>query len=541
MTGYPLRVGESIIPLFISIPARKREGQDEPARPLRWIDTQSPAIRARFRDLAYYIAQHASYDNETTVPSRSKGKNVDRILPAGYKPLQVLVQPERGLYRESGVLVDNDDALCFYDMDVLPFTRNIDVYQRLRVLMDQGRAFVWMNAILRPKAAFWVRTRASKEEPKAMLNRIHQEIFQGDPECAPALGPSDMWKCFVHSAEILEGMRVFFDEVYRKHVQIIHDAAQEREKARQLQRCADLSEAVAKRADPMVFPEDPLVEAPEETPAQEQIPIGQALSGIAAYVGARGLAPPFTDEFNAYLNREYAPRLDHGLKRPLYEEPLPRCFFGRKSSQLQEIALRLALSMPWGLVGDGVGIPSTLVQKLAHQIYPESFGLSFDVAGNLDASGASKAIRQLVMRGVLEVADHAFRPGGFSKTYRAVHPELISLAQARCTELGFSPRTVDDVDRRWEELTGQALADTPIDGTRDQVVYRLTNLCPTYEVFEEAALRFPGMRQREDRVRFLPTQWEAHVERDRRRAQPTTALQGDGEALEDNPLEMPPG
>lgn len=79
------------------------------------------------------------------------------------------------------------------------------------------------------------------------------------------------------------------------------------------------------------------------------------------------------------------------------------------------------------------------------------------------------------------------------------------------------------MDQRWEALTGSALADTPIDGIRDQVIYRLTNLCPSYKVFEEAALRIPGMQAFGDRIRFLPTQWEAHVKRDQKKALATHA------------------
>jgi hypothetical protein len=525
MACFPLRVGESIIPLFIAIPM-KRSVTGEPTRPHRWIDTQSPVIQKRFCDLAYFIEQGADYNSSTSVPYRVKGKQGRRSLPEGYKPLQVLVQPECGLYRENGHYRANADVLCFYDMDILPFARNLEAYERLKRLMDEGRAFVWMNAIRSPKAAFWVRKEDVRESPQAMLTRIHQEIFLGDPECAPALGPSDMWKTFIHSAQILDGMRVFFEEAYRKHVQAIHDAAMERGCAIQDQHRLILMETLAYRNAQEVDPNQQIAAVPVETPPL--IPDQpKPRSGIEAYLADLGEwdpHAPFPDGFNAYLGREFAPRLDHGLQRPLYEEPLPASLFGRKASRLQELALRLALSMSGCLLKGGVGIPSTLVQKLAHQFYPDDFQLAFDESGKLDASGASKAIRQLVKREVLEVTDHSFRPGGMSKRYRAVHPDLIALAQQRSPGKLFSERTVDDVDQRWEEVTGHALAETVIDGTRDQVIYRLTNLCPTYKVFEEAALRIPGMQQRADRVRFLPTQWEAHQERDQRKAQALTSL-----------------
>lgn len=439
MACYPLRVGESIISLFISIPM-KRSVTGEPTRPLRWIDTQNPVIQKRFLDLAYFIDQSASYNTSTSVPYRAKGKQGTRSLSEGYKPLQVLVQPERGLYRENGSLKPNEDALCFYDMDSLPFPRNDEAYTRLRVLMDDGRAFVWMNAVRSPKAAFWVRTIGAEETPQAMLTRIHQEIFQGDPACAPALGPSDMWKTFIHSAEVLEGMRVFFEKAYRQHVQAIHDAALKLMRAWEEQHQREIAETCATREGKPVHLDQPGAIIHEEpvSPARNPSP---PPSGVEAYLkdlGVWDLAGPFPDEFDTYQDREFAPRLDHGLQRPLYEEPLPQSLFGRKASRLQELALRLALSMPGALLKGGVGLPSTLVQKLAHQFYPEEFQLSFDRSGHLDASGASKAIRQLVNRGILEVTDHSFRPGVMSKRYRAIHPDLLALAEQQNPGQRFS-------------------------------------------------------------------------------------------------------
>jgi hypothetical protein len=519
MASFPLRVGESIIPLSLAIPRRRSADGVTSIRPVRWIDAHSPVIQRRFRDLSYFIDQQASYDTATTVPTRAKGKaGAVRRLPEGYKPLQVLVQPECGLYREDGTFIPNDDALCFYDMDRLPMERLFEAYERLRGLQDQGRAFVWMNAIHRPKAAFWVRLKGSMESHQAMLLRIHQEVFQGDPACAPALGPSDMWKSFIHSVEVLEGMRLFFAEAYRRHVQIIHDAARSRERTWQEQRQTELDAAL--NLDP-----EQVIHANEQANAEQhqasiELPSPQD-SWISDLLGGWKPGTPIPDAFGTYLDQEFAPRLEHGIRLPLYEEPLPRELFGRKASRLQELVIRFALSMPERLLHEGVGIPSPLIQKLAHQHYPELFNLRFDASGNLDASGASKAIGQLVARGILEVTDHTFRPGTLAKRYRAIHPELIALARERAhrgSGSRFSERTVDDVDRRWQELTGQSLADTIIDGIRDQVIYRLTNFCPTYGVFEEAALRIPGMRQGKDRQRFLPTQWKAHVERDRTRA-----------------------
>jgi len=329
-----------------------------------------------------------------------------------------------------------------------------------------------------------------------------------------------MWKSFIHSAEVLEGMRVFFQEAYRRHVQLIHDAAMERQHAWEARQRLELHDAL-ERQGLSVDQKLPAVELPiaEQPPSPEEPPSRQE-PWIGELLGGWNPGDPIPDAFNAYLDREYSPRLEHGIRLPLYEEPLPKELFGRKASRLQELVLRFALSMPERLLHSGVGIPSPLIQKLAHQYYPELFNLRFDVSGNLDASGASKAIGQLVARGILEVTDHAYRPGVLAKLYRAVHPELIRLAQARCRTLGqtkFQERTAEDVDRRWEHLTGHKLHETPIDGIRDQVIYRLTNLCPSFEVFEEAALRIPGMRERADRLRFLPSQWEAHVERDRRR------------------------
>jgi hypothetical protein len=512
MASFPLRVGESIIPLAIAIPRKRSTGGGEPIRPPRWIDTHSPVIQRRFRDLGYFIDQQASYDTATTVPARAKGKvGAVRRLPEGYKTLQVLVQPECGLYREDGTFIPNDDALCFYDMDRLPMERLFEAYERLQVLQDQGRAFVWMNAIHRPKAAFWVRLRGAENSHQAMLLRVHQEVFQGDSDCVPALGPSDMWKSFVHSAEVIEGMRLFFDEAYRRHVQTIHDEVRRRERVRHEQHLIELHDALDR---------EPKLEAPAETQPVIEPPSSQD-SWISDLLGGWQPGAPIPDAFDAYLNREFAPRLEHGIRLPLYEESLPRALFGRKASRLQELVLRFALSMPERLLQEGAGISGPLIQKLANQYYPELFPLRFDVSGNLDASGASKAIGQLVARGVLEVTNHAFRPGVLAKRYRAIHPELIRLVRERAhlaSGSRFSERTADDVDRRWQELTGQSLADTIIDGIRDQVIYRLTNYCPTYEVFEEAALRIPGMRQGKDRQRFLPTQWKAHVERDRSRA-----------------------
>jgi hypothetical protein len=527
MASSPLRVGESIIPIAIAIPRKRSVVDGEPFRPVRWIDTRSKGIQKRFRDLAYVIDQHASYDTATTVPSRAKGKpNAVRRLPEGYKTLQVLVQPEYGLYREDGTFVVNDDALCFYDMDRLPQERLFEAYERLRVLHNQGRAFVWLNAIRRPKAAFWVRLRGTGESHQAMLLRIHQEVFQGDPECAPALGPSDMWKSFVHSAEVLEGMRSFFAEAYRRHVQTILAETKARDLAWQEQRRIELHEALEREASKQVRAEaHPVAVQPSEViepPTPQDSWISDLLNGWHP-------GDPIPDAFDAYLNQEFAPRLEHGIRLPLYEEPLPKELFGRKTSRFQELVLRFALSMPERLLQEGVGISGPLIQKLAHQYYPELIHLRFDVSGNLDASGASKAIGQLVARGILEVTDHAFRPGTLAKRYRAVHPELIRLAEARSRSLSgarFQSRTPDEVDRRWQELTGHSLADTDIDGIRDQVIYRLTNLCPSFEVFQEAALRIPGMRERADRMRFLPSQWQAHVERDQRKAQ----IAGDAEA-----------
>lgn len=501
------------------------------------------------------------------------------------------------------------DTLCFYDLDgphdetgwKLRELTDSEKQHGFDVLVDylKDEGCVFRTAGGSPKAALWVRNFQDVDFHR-LLREIHEGAFGGDPIYAPGLREQD-YKTSHLTREAIEELYLYSQRTqtpYAVGLSVI-----------ELERCyQEMWKRVEEQTKALGVMKD-------IDTTNKNIPSLKGLGGVleSQYVGAhtgiyipslkgleRGLESQHvgahTDNKNIPSLKDLGGGLDptptptlfdqdsddidwdglaivdgpvesdeeinarllqHGLRYPIYDGPIPRSCFGRKVSKRATVLFQLFVSLYETAyayeddeTGLGVALPAVLVEQQACLLHPDTYPVRKELKNKswtLDCSGARQLIAEAVKRGVIacssenrytvehEVVDtetgevrrekisSSYVPGRLAKSYIPVDPELIALIQSRISEKRSQPReerhcetrpqtTIEGVDRLHKRLTGSSLEETVIeDGNSNWPLYRLCFLCATFEVYREAALMIPGVSSREDRVASLPHKWRAHL------------------------------